>query len=221
MSSVIENTSHAFITGSGFLRTPEDQRVARAIYELLATGQPAPPNEIAQRAGVAVADVEGRLGTWPAIFRDAGGGVTGFWGLASDQVSHHRFDVEGVGTAWAWCAYDPLFLARILGATAHVSSRCPVTDTAVRLTVTPEGVRDIEPATATLSMLPPDTASFDDPITTLCHYIHFFATPEAAHSWTSAQPGTFVVSIDDGFEIARRMTDGVFGSVLGPPRGAR
>ncbi|MGH9113998.1 MAG: organomercurial lyase [Acidimicrobiales bacterium] len=221
MSSVIEDTSHAFITGSGFLRAPEDQRVARAIYELLATGQPAPPDEIAERAGVAVADVEGRLGSWPAIFRDAGGGVTGFWGLASDQVSNHRFDVEGVGTSWTWCAYDPLFIARILGATAHVTSQCPVTDITVRLTVTPEGVRDIEPATATLSMLSPDRASFDDVITTLCHYILFFATPEAALSWTSEQPGTFVVSIDDGFEIARRMTDSVFGAVLATPRGGR
>jgi alkylmercury lyase len=214
MGLMIDSTSDAFIALGGFVATPGDQRVAVAIYELLATGRPARPDEIAERAGASVVEVESCLSAWPATFRDAHGGVTGFFGLTIDPVYSHRIDVEGVGTAWTWCTFDPLFITRVLDVTAVVTSRWPVTRTTVQLTVTPEGVRDVEPSTTAMSMLSPDHASLDNIITSLCRYIMLFATPEAAQSWTSENPGTFVVSIDDGFEMARRMTDRVFGSVL-------
>jgi alkylmercury lyase len=220
MSPIIDSTSDAFVALSGFIVTPGHQRVALAIYELLATGRPAHPDEIAERSGVSVLEVEAYLGAWPATFLDAQGAVTGFFGLASHPSYSHRFDVEGVGTAWTWCTYDPLFITRVLGVTAVVTSRCPISGTAIRLTVTPEGVRDIKPSTAVMSMLSPDQASVENIITSLCQYILLFATPDDAHYWTSENPGTFVVSIDDGFEIARRMTDSVFGSVLDAMEGA-
>lgn len=220
MSPIIDSTSNAFIALSGFIATPGHQRVALAIYELLATGRPAHPDGIAERAGVSVAEVEAYLRACPATFRDTQGAVTGFFGLASHPGYSHRFDVEGVGTAWTWCTYDPLFITQVLDVTAVVTSRCPITGTEVRLTVTPEGVRDIEPSTAVMSMLSPDRASVENIITSLCQYILLFATPDAAHSWTRENPGTFVVSADDGFEIARRMTDSVFGSVLNTIQGA-
>ena len=102
----------------------------------------------------------------------------------------------------------------VLGAAVRVSSHCPITGTEVRVTVTSDGVEAVEPATAVMSMMPPDLASFDDIITTLCHFIWFFADDGAARSWTAENPDTFVVSIEDGFEIGRRMTDAVFDVVL-------
>ncbi len=214
MSSVIDPTSNAFVALGAFISTSGHQRVARAIYELLATGSPAQPTAIAERSRVSVAEVERYLGEWPATFRNSDGAVTGFFGLASHPGYRHRLDVEGLGTAWTWCTYDPLFITRVLGVTGVVTSQCPVTGTTVRLVVTPQGVAEVEPSTAVMSMLSPDRASVENIITSLCRYIALFGTTEHAHSWTSADPGTFVVSIDDAFEIARRMTDSVFGAVL-------
>ncbi|MGH9137984.1 MAG: organomercurial lyase [Acidimicrobiales bacterium] len=218
MTPTIEQTSAAFIDASAFLRRPEEQRLARTIYRLLATGHPAPPTEIAARADRRVGDVEQLLDTWPAVFRDPDGAVVGFWGLASDKVSNHRFEVDGAGTAWAWCAYDTLFITRVLGATAEVSSLCPATGTTVRLTVTPDGVTDVEPSMAMVSLLRPGKPFDDDVIQNLCHFIHFFASPDAAEAWTAEHPGTFSLAVDDAFEVARQMTDAVFGAVTGAAR---
>lgn len=214
LASMIDRTSDAFVAGCEFVHEPRHQRVGAAMYRILAGGRPASITDIASRAEVTTAEVEEWVGSWPAVFRDDDGAVTGFFGLSVDDGFNHRADVDGMGTAWTWCTYDPLFIARVLGATVRVSSHCPVTGTEVRVTVTSDGVEAVEPATAVMSMMPPDLASFDDIITTLCHFIWFFADDEAARSWTAENPDTFVVSIEDGFEIGRRMTDAVFDVVL-------
>lgn len=216
--AAIRRTADGFIEGCGFLGDPRRQFVARAVYEALLAGRPVPVEAIAERVGPEVADgadVAAMLATWPAVFRDPDGAVTGFLGLSIDDAFPHRFEVEGRGVAWTWCTFDPLFVARVLGATALVDTRCPVTGTDIRVVVTPGGVREAVPSTTAMSLLPPDPSDFDHIITTLCHFIWFFATPEAARSWTDEHPGTFVASLDEGHHVARRMTDHVFGAVLG------
>lgn len=215
MIPATDRTAQAFIDGCHFLDGQEQQRVALAMYQILLTGKAAQASEVSELSGVAVEKVRGWTSAWPAVFLDEDGAVTGFFGLTCDDGFSHRFDVAGVGTAWTWCTYDPLFIARVLNVTALVTSHCPVTGVEVRLTVTPEGVADVQPSTAVMSMMPPDLASFDDIIKTLCHFIWLFASPEAADEWTSGNPHTFVVPIEQGFEIGRRMTDSVFADVVG------
>ena len=133
LASMIDRTSDAFVAGCGFLHEPRHQRVGAAMYRILAGGQPASIADIASRAEVTTAEVEEWVGSWPAVFRDDDGAVTGFFGLSVDDGFNHRADVDGMGTAWTWCTYDPLFIARVLGATVRVSSHCPVTGTEVRV----------------------------------------------------------------------------------------
>lgn len=218
VSPAVERTAQAFITGCGFLAGGRQQRVALAIYELLMRGKPAPVLDIAERSAVDEAVVDRWMARWPAVLRDDHGAVTGFFGLTCDEGFPHRFDAGDMGTAWTWCTYDPLFIARVLGVEARVTSHCPITGTEVTLRAGPDGVSEVQPGTAAMSMMPPDVASFEDIITTLCHYIWLFETREAAEYWTAENPDTFVVSVAEGFEIARRMTDTVFAEVLGADR---
>ena len=197
--------------------SPEDQRLALSLYRLLATGRPASPEAIAAGAGWAVDDVGERLDAWPAVFRDPDGAVTGFWGLAIEEVTSHRLDLDDTAV-WAWCAYDTLFLPQLLGATAQVSSRCPTTGQSVRLTVSPESVSGLEPAEAVVSLLTPDGPIDDNVRQTLCHFVHFFASPGAADTWTTAHPGTFSVPVSDAFEIAHRQNAAMYASVIGELR---
>jgi Alkylmercury lyase len=44
--------------------------------------------------------------------------------------------------------------------------------------------------------------------------VHFFASREAAGQWTTQHPGTFVLSIDEGAEIARRVNRASFAAVV-------
>lgn len=213
MGSTISRTAAAFTTLAGFIRTAEQQRVALAVYRILAGGEPATPQRIAEEAGVPRATVASDLARWPATFRDGNGAVTGFFGLSSGP-HNHRFEVEGQGNVWTWCTYDSLFITEILGVATRVVSECPVSGATIELTLTPTGIDTVEPAGAVMSMIDPELASADDIITSLCQYIRLFVSSDAAETWVAEHPGTFVISIADAFEVARRMNAELFATVL-------
>ena len=214
MAPTVDEISTAFITGYLTL-TADEQRLAQTVYRLLTSGQPARPDAIAAAAGWNVDDVEQRLVAWPAVFPNDDGAVVGFWGLACEPVTDHRMEIDGTGTAWTWCSYDTLFIAHLLGVTARVSSPCPITGEVVRLTVSAGGVADVEPAAAVLSLLTPD-APFDDNVRqSFCHYVLYFASPDAAEKWVGDNPGTFWLPVADAFEVARRTNAAVFPALVG------
>ncbi len=214
MVPTVDEITRALISSFVTLEADE-QRLAQAVYRLLTTGHPAPPDAIAAEAGWHVGDVERLLGAWPAVFRDEDGAVVGFWGLTCEPITDHRMDIDGAGTAWTWCSYDPLFIAHLLGVTAHVSSPCPITGDTVQLTVSPSGVSDVMPANAVLSFLAPDAPFDDDVRQSFCHYVLHFASPDAAALWVGQHPGTFWLPVDDAFEVARRTNAAVFPALVG------
>lgn len=190
----------------------EQQRLALALYGLLAEGEPVARERLADRAAVASADLAPLLDGLPGVYHDELGRVIGFWGMSLSQMPH-RMHVNG-RAVHAWCAWDTLFLPELLGTVAIVDSTCPTTGEAIRLVVTPEEVRELSPAGAVLSFLRPDTSFGVDTIKSFCHFIHFFASREAAEQWTAEHEGTFVISIDEGFEIARRANRARFSTAL-------
>ena len=114
----------------------------------------------------------------------------------------------------AWCAFDPLFLARIIG-DLQVTTADPVTGEAITYHMSPDGAIDgASHPDAALSFLRPDKPWADDVQTTFCHYVHHFTSPSTAQRWTAAHPGTFVISLDDAAELARRFTARTFGTAV-------
>ena len=216
MAPTIDQIPTAMIDGYPTFTTDE-QHLAQVVYRLLAAGRPAAPEAIAAGAGWAVADVTQRLDAWPAVFRNDAGAVVGFWGLTCKPVTGHRIDIDGIGAAWTWCSYDTLFIAHLLGATAHISAHCSTTGQPVTFTVSPDGVRDVEPAEAAISLLQPDAPFDDDVRKTFCHYVLFFASPDAARRWTATNPGTFWLSLADAFEVAVGQNAAVFPALVGDP----
>ena len=83
-------------------------------------------------------------------------------------------------------------------------------------------VSDLRPAEAVVSLLVPDRPLEDDVIASFCRFVHFFASPEAAATWTSEHEGMFVISVEDAFEVGRLVNRVRFGEALGrlsvPPR---
>jgi hypothetical protein len=102
----------------------DGQRLAAAVLRLLAAGQPASISAAAAAAAMPSSQAEAALRSWPAVFWDDQGRVTGFWGLALAAMPHH---IRRTGTdLGAWCAWDPLFLARVIGH-LDVTTADPVT----------------------------------------------------------------------------------------------
>ena len=191
------------------------QRIALEVYRRLAEGGPAPASDIAERAGVAVDRVQQLLATWPGVYLDEDGSVTGFRGLTINKLSpRHRIEVEGL-ELFAWCAWDTLFLPGILGATARVQSACPTTSETISLTVSPEEIVETSHPVAVMSFLVPDRNFDADVIKSFCDFVHFFASREAGEAWTAEHPGTFLLSLGEAFELGHLVNALNFPSALG------
>jgi alkylmercury lyase len=192
------------------------QRVQLALFRLLAEGDPVEPAPLAARAGVPVSEVADLLGRWWGVQTEEGR-VVAFRGL-SIREAPHRLEVDG-RTLYTWCAWDTLFLPELIGRPAAIESTCPVTGAPVSLRIGSGGPAGVSPPGAVLSFIRPAGSFGDDVIENFCRFVHFFASPEAAATWTDGHPGTFVISIEQGFEIGRRTNAAQWAAAL--PRAAR
>ena len=105
----------------------------------------------------------------------------------------------------------------ILARGARVSSRCPSTGTASSLTVTPNGPADVSPRETVVSFLVREQQFEANVLQRFCHFVHFFASPDAAASWTAGHPGAFQLSIDDAYRLGRLTNRAAFGAALDAP----
>ncbi len=182
-----------------------EQRLSLELYRLLCEGQPVPRARLAQRLGIAGDTVNQILDGWPGVFSDQQRRIVGYWGLAipAAYASSHRMTI-GDQSLSAWCAWDTLFLPQLLGQTAEIESTAPAGVT-IRLTVTPERLVHVNPAGAQMSFLLPDATEVQkDVMSTFCDFVHFFPSAEVGQSWAARHPGTFLLSIDEAHDIARR-----------------
>jgi len=199
--------------------TGEEQRLGVEIYRQLAQGRPVAPSRLAPALRTTTGDIARLLkgpNLRPLTYADEQGRIIGFGGLAVGAMPH-RFIVDG-RTLYTWCAWDSLFIPGILGLPADVSSPAPESGSRIRLTVTPNGVQDVEPQTAVMSFLLPSAETFQadalKAMASFCHFIFFFPTAEAAAAWTASRPDTSVISLADAFELGRRMIVARYGSAL-------
>jgi alkylmercury lyase len=192
----------------------DDQRLAKTLFPLLAKGEPVETARLADAVSRQEADVSAALARPefdPLVYRDDRDRITGFSGLAVAELGEtvHRLKLDDEHEVYAWCAGDSLFLPIALGAEVRVESRCPVTGETISFLGSPSGFRDLDPPEAVMSMLTPEEVGArlergEDVIRSLCHWIHFFASEEAAREWTSERPGTATFPIEEGFELGRR-----------------
>jgi alkylmercury lyase len=194
---------------------PVAQRVQLALYRLIAAGLPVDRGGLAQAVGREPVEVAEILAAIPAsnFLYDSGGLIVGFRGLGQVPTRHH------LGFAgkrlFAWCAFDCLFLAALLGGALEVASACPASGAEIRLTVTPEGVAAAGPEATVLSFVTPAPADLRaDLRQVFCAKVHFFAGPDAAEAWRTNHPEASILTLDQGFELARLRNAAGFGAVL-------
>ncbi|MPZ53071.1 MAG: hypothetical protein GEU79_10145 [Acidimicrobiia bacterium] len=118
---------------------------------------------------------------------------------------------------WTWCAADTLFLPKLLGVTASVESKAPVTGEAITLTVSPAAVESVQPDGVLVSMNSPEAWETNLAmrlIVTACHYIHFFSSAQSGGEWTDSHPNTVLLPLDRAFAYGERQNRRMFGTVL-------
>jgi alkylmercury lyase len=173
------------------------------LVRLLANGTPVAPAQLAAALGWPVTQVTEALRQCEEIVFDEQGRIVGA-GL-SLVPTPHRFTVQG-RTLYAWCALDTLLFPIWLGCEARISSSCPATGIPVHLIVTPQGIVQLDPASAVLSVrMPPGLASYCNIREAFCVHSLFFANRQAAATWQASHPDGQVLSLEEAFLLGQQL----------------
>lgn len=191
-----------------------ERRLALATYAQLSAGLPATADAVARRVGLPETEVANQLARLPTARHDAGA-VVAFLGLQLAPTVHRiRFAGPEVAT---WCAWDTLFLPALVGRTAAITSRCPVTGTAITLELDPvSGIADLAPATARLTFLAAPAPYAGNLVASFCRFVHFVADEHAADAFLAKAAGNdgerlVTLRLEDGLELGRRTNARIFG----------
>ena len=190
---------------------PQGYALVRELILLLAEGQPVSSEHIASVLGLAREEALELLRQWPSIEWDEAGNIVGA-GLTL-RPTPHRFKLKD-RTLFTWCALDSLMFPGLVGQTVQVESPCASTGHPVRVTVTPEGVTQVEPPDAVVSLVAPEASP--DVRRVFCDYVNFFHSAEAAAGWLAEHPGATTLPVAEAYQLGRRLTESVFRHWAGP-----
>lgn len=171
------------------------------LLRLLATGDPVDVVSLVSTAGRSVEDTRTALARVPDTEYDDQGRIVG-QGLTLRPTAH-RFNLDSQ-ELYTWCAMDTLIFPLLLDQEARVESVSPIGGRPVTLTVGPSGVRDVEPATAAVSLI--DPVDMTEIRSSFCNQVHFFGSADDADSWVEKNPGGEILPIAEAFEFGVRLT---------------
>ncbi len=95
-----------------------------------------------------------------------------------------------------------------------MESICPLTSAAIRLSVTPTGIRQLDPPGAFISLVAPGVTAgitaecgpgLSGPEGAFCANVHFLASREAAEQWAARRSGSLALPVAEAFEVAREI----------------
>ena len=184
------------------------RNLMRTAVRLLSHGSPITVTELADAAGVDVADLDNAPAGHDVEYDDEHR-IVG-WGLTLNPTPHTF--VVGGRRLHTWCAADTLLFPAILGRPARVESHCPTTNTLVRLTVDPQsGVTDLTPDSAVISIPASEELDVARVRVSCCNPGRFFANAEAAEDWLAQYPTGTVLPVVDAYPqlhpISSRLLD--------------
>ena len=171
-----------------------------ALLRELAIGSPVSPDALAAVLGWPAKRVAAVLEQAPNTEYDDDGNIVGY-GLTLRETPH-VLEVDGQ-RLYTWCALDALMFPALLDKSARVLSRCPATGAPVSLTVAPDGLHQLDPAGAVVSLVRPDATS--DIRDAFCCHVHFFASAVAADGWIAQHEGAEVVSVENAFHLGQEL----------------
>ncbi len=187
--------------------TTVEQRLLREGQRALVNGEPLTIDELARLAEIPAFEVPKVLDQLRGfVHLDEEGRVVELLGL-SLQCSATRFDATGHGVS-TWCAWDSLFIPRVIGMKARIASHCPITKRLIQLVVAPGGVISTSSQEIRMSfLLRSETDQGCDVVGACCRQIHFLGSTQAAALWISNHPEGLILTLDEAWEIGRLFVD--------------
>jgi alkylmercury lyase len=181
----------------------EGQELLPHAIRLLAEGQPVAVEQLAATAGWSIDDVEAALAAQTSAERDAQGRLVGL--ALTLRPTTHRVTVHG-RALFAWCATDTLMIPVILGRPAMIESTCPHTGAAIRIELTPDAVKRVDPPDAVMSAVRP-RGELENVRAQTCDHGHFFSSRAATAAWSQAHPDGHVYPVEQAFQLDRQVIE--------------
>lgn len=172
----------------------------RPLLRLLARGAPVSVDALAEATERSASDVLDTLAESPDTEYDDDGRIVGH-GITL-RPTPHEFVVAG-RTLYTWCALDTLAFPAMLDEPVQINSPCHATGRPVRITVTPDELIDVDPATAAVSIVLPDPTSTVR--ASFCSHIWFFADIDVARSWHVEHPQATLLPVGTAYELGRKL----------------
>lgn len=174
-------------------------RLFGALIVEIAKGAPVPPAQLVAALDWPIERVTALLSKVPNIEYDDGKVVGA--GLTLRETPH-VFEIDD-RRLYTWCALDALMFPALLDRTARVTSPCSATGAPVRLTVTPDGVRELEPRQAVVSLVVPDGSA--NIRGSFCVGVNFLVSEAAAAHWAAKPDGASIVSVEAAFRLGQEL----------------
>jgi alkylmercury lyase len=173
----------------------------RPLPHPLARGEPVTVDDLGQAPCRTPDQVRHALAGLPDTEYDEQGRIIGH-GLTL-RPTPHRLTVNG-RQLYTWCALNTLIFPAVLGRPARVQSPCHSTGTPIHLTVEPDTVTTLDPATTVVSIVTQQACSSIR--TAFCDQVKFFTAPAAAQPWLDRHPGATVLPVGDAVALGRPLT---------------
>jgi alkylmercury lyase len=131
---------------------------------------------------------------------DPNGDLVG--GVLSLIPTDHRISMDGK-QLFAWCAYDAIYSPGVVGKTAQIDSKDPITGAPIRITITPTEVADVHPEASVVSVVGGETDMRGGPESPRCSQMLFFESRESAQTWLQGRANVAILTVEEAFKIAR------------------
>jgi alkylmercury lyase len=181
-----------------------DLRVTVKTMQALAEGKPVSPDQLAEIWEMPLEQVLmvlDRAVTAGRAVINAQGDLVG--GVLSLVPTAHRISVEGE-QLYAWCAYDAIYAPGVIGRPAQVVSKDPVSGDPIEMTITPEGVENLRPEGAVVTVVGPEADVRGGLESPRCSQMLFFGSRDSAEKWRQDRAGVSILTVEEVFEIARQ-----------------
>ena len=183
----------------------DEVSVLRAAYDALLEGEPCTLAALAVRAKVPPMTLDAIITRRPGLARYTNDArIHGYLGLSLEPTPH-AIEI-GDRQLWVWCAWDGLFRPRVLGATARLTSTCPITGDPIMLVVSADGILEASPLTTVMSFLG-SLGPAGNGVGACCPFIHFLQSDKAGARWQSSHPSGCVLTLEQAWQLARTFAD--------------
>jgi alkylmercury lyase len=186
--------------------TAFEWKLLHRFWRMLAdTGTPVSSDALAQALDCPREQVLETLRLYPEADYDPAGNLAGL-GLTLHQTPHQM--LLGERTFYGWCAPDVLVFPVVLGCTARIVSTCPVTGTSIQLTVTPNHIEDLSPASAAVSIVKDGGMLGQLKAAGCirqrgCDHQFFFTSQQVVAPWVSEHADFIVLPVEEAFQGLR------------------